>query len=72
MAQEWLAENINLPVEGSLRYQMEKRNIVEEQVVILSIFPPPRALIPRLGQGTETGRGGRATNSQRPTVGERI
>lgn len=38
MAQEWLAENIKLPMEGSLRYQMEKRNIEEEQVMILSIF----------------------------------
>jgi hypothetical protein len=37
-AQEWLAENIKLPTEGSLRYQMEKRNIEEEQVVILSVF----------------------------------
>jgi len=38
MAQEWLAENVQLPIEGSLRYQMEKRNIEEEQVVILSAF----------------------------------
>jgi len=37
MAQEWLAENIKLPTEGSLRYQMEKRNIEEEQVLVLSI-----------------------------------
>jgi len=36
MAQEWLAENIKLPTEGSLRYQMEKRNIEEEQVVFPS------------------------------------
>ena len=41
MAQEWLAENITLPTEGSLRYQMEKRNIEEEQVLVLSIFPLP-------------------------------
>lgn len=38
MAQEWLAENIKLPVEGSLRYQMEKRNIEEEQVVIVFVL----------------------------------
>jgi hypothetical protein len=38
MAQEWLAENIQLPIEGSLRYQMEKRNIEEEEVLVLSIF----------------------------------
>jgi len=38
MAQEWLAENVKLPIEGSLRYQMEKRNIEEEQVIIPSIF----------------------------------
>lgn len=38
MAQEWLAENIKLPIEGSLRYQMEKRNIEEEQVLVLSLF----------------------------------
>lgn len=39
MTQEWLAENIKLSIEGSLRYQMEKRNIEEEQVLILSISP---------------------------------
>jgi hypothetical protein len=39
MAQEWLAENIELPVEGSLRYQMEKRNIEEEQVEDSPVFP---------------------------------
>ena len=38
MAQEWLAENIQLPTEGSLRYQMDKRNIEEEQVVIPPIL----------------------------------
>ena len=38
MAQEWLAENVELPTEGSLRYQMEKRNIEEEKVVVLSNF----------------------------------
>jgi len=29
--QEWLADNIQLPMEGSLRYQMERRNMEEEQ-----------------------------------------
>jgi hypothetical protein len=38
MAQEWLAENIKLPLEGSLRYQMEKRNVEEEQVGVLFIL----------------------------------
>ena len=38
MAQEWLGENVKLPTEGSLRYQMEKRNIEEEQVVIPAVF----------------------------------
>ena len=38
MAQDWLGENIKLPIEGSLRYQMEKRNIEEEQVAVLPVF----------------------------------
>lgn len=73
MAQEWLADNIKLPIEGSLRYQMEKRNIEEEQVIILSAFSFSSA-IPTLDSDSiaETRRGRGAEDSRRPTFGERI
>ena len=72
MTQEWLAENIRLPIEGSLRYQMEKRNIEEEQVFILSIFFRSSTLTLDSDPITETGRGGGGEDSQRPTFGRRI
>ena len=72
MTQEWLAENIKLPIEGSLRYQMEKRNIEEEQVFILTVFSLSSTLTLGSGPTTETGGGRGAEDSQRPAFGGRI
>jgi hypothetical protein len=74
MAQEWLAENIKLPIEGSLRYQMEKRNIEEEQVFILSLSISSFSSILTLDSGpaAETGRGRGAEDSRHPAFGKRI
>lgn len=72
MAQEWLAENIKLPIEGSLRYQMEKRNIEEEQVFLLSLSSFSTPLTLDSDPTTETGRGRGAEGSKRPAFGRRI